>query len=76
MPDVHVERVEYPSKPYRTYFVGHWVATALTYRKPALLFITEWGIWPSSENFVLQAAANLWRHPFARGCAGALVPGA
>jgi hypothetical protein len=23
----------------------------LTYRQPALLWITEWGIWPSSENW-------------------------
>ena len=26
---------------------------SLTYRKPAQLWITEWGIWPSSENWHL-----------------------
>jgi hypothetical protein len=50
VPDVHVERVEYPPKPYRTYFVAHCVATALMFRRPALLFITEWDVWPGSEN--------------------------
>jgi hypothetical protein len=51
--DAHVERVAYPSEPYRIFFVAHWIATSLTYRRPALLWITEWGIWPSSENWHL-----------------------
>src|SRR5579871_2633032 len=46
----HKERVRYPPEHYRIFFVAHWIATSLTYRKPALLWITEWGIWPSSEN--------------------------
>jgi hypothetical protein len=53
MPDVHVERIEYPPLPYRVFFIAHWIASELTYRRPTLLFITEWGIWPSSENWHL-----------------------
>jgi hypothetical protein len=53
MPDVRVERIEYPPAPHQVFFFAHWVASELTYRKPALLFITEWGIWPSSENWHL-----------------------
>jgi hypothetical protein len=46
----HKERVRYPPEHYRIFFVAHWIATSLTYRRPTLLWITEWGIWPSSEN--------------------------
>jgi hypothetical protein len=53
MPDVHVERIQYPPEPYRVFFVAHRVASVLTYRMPTLLSITEWGIWPSSENWHL-----------------------
>jgi hypothetical protein len=53
MPDVHVERIQYPPEYYRVLFFAHWVASELSYRKPTLLFITEWGIWPSSENWHL-----------------------
>jgi hypothetical protein len=47
------ERIRYPAEPHRVFFVAHWIATSLTYRMPALLWITEWGIWPSSENWHL-----------------------
>jgi hypothetical protein len=53
MPDVRVERIQYPAEPYRVFSVAHWVASVLTYRKPALLFVTEWDIGPSSENWHL-----------------------
>ena len=53
MPDVHVERIQYPPEPYRVFFVAHRVASVFTYRMPTLLSITEWGIWPSSENWHL-----------------------
>ena len=53
MPDVRVERIEYPPEPYRVFFFAHWIASQLTHRRPTLLFITEWGIWPSSENWHL-----------------------
>jgi hypothetical protein len=53
MPDVNIERIDYPTEPYRIFYFAHWVASELTYRRPTLLFITEWGIWPGSENWHL-----------------------
>ena len=53
MPDVKVERINYPTEPYRIIYFAHRVASELTYRRPTLLLITEWGIWPSSENWHL-----------------------
>jgi hypothetical protein len=53
MPGVHVERVRYPREPYRVFCIARWIAATLPSRKPTLLFITEWGIWPSSENWHL-----------------------
>jgi hypothetical protein len=43
----------YPTEAYRYHYIAHWIATSLTYREPALLLITEWGIWPNSENWHL-----------------------
>lgn len=51
--DMKVERVNYPPEPYRLYYVARWMATELPERTPVLLWITEWGIWPSSENWHL-----------------------
>ena len=48
-----MERICYPSLPHAIFFVSHWIATSITYRTPTLLWITEWGIWPSSENWHL-----------------------
>lgn len=53
MSGVSVERIEYPSEPYRIFFFAHYTSTQITFREPSLLFITEWGIWPSSENWHL-----------------------
>jgi hypothetical protein len=53
MPSVHVERIQYPREPYRIFFVAHWIASVLTYRRPVLLFLTEWDVWPNSENWHL-----------------------
>jgi hypothetical protein len=53
VPDARVERVDYPHEPYQFFFFSRWIASRLTYRRPILLFITEWGIWPSSENWHL-----------------------
>jgi hypothetical protein len=52
-PSAHLVHVSYPSEPYRTYYLAHWIATELTHRMPTLLWVTEWGIWPSSENWHL-----------------------
>ena len=49
----HVTRLGYPQQPHRVFFISHWIARSLTHRKPALLWLTEWGVWPSSENWHL-----------------------
>jgi len=53
MPDAVVERVNYPTEPHRIFALAHWIASSLTYRMPSLLWLTEWNIWPSSENWHL-----------------------
>jgi hypothetical protein len=52
-PGLVSERIAYPAEPYRFYFLARWIATELPFRSPTLLWITEWGIWPSSENWHL-----------------------
>jgi hypothetical protein len=47
-----VYTVSYPKEAYRYHYFAHWIATALTYREPALLLVTEWGIW-DNENWHL-----------------------
>jgi len=51
VPESQVELVSYPAKPYQIFVLAHWIAQCLTYRQPTLLWITEWDIWPSSENW-------------------------
>lgn len=53
IPGVQTQRIEYPPESHRLFFVAHWIATEITYTQPTLLFITEWGIWGSSENWHL-----------------------
>jgi hypothetical protein len=53
IPGVRAERIEYPAKAHHIFFIAHWVATTLTYGQPALLLLSEWGIWGSSENWHL-----------------------
>jgi hypothetical protein len=48
-----MERIDYPTQSYQFFGMAHWIASSLTYRMPTLLWITEWGIWPSSENWHL-----------------------
>jgi hypothetical protein len=43
-------RLRFPSKPYRFFYYSRWVAGSIAWRAPVLLWITEWGIWNSSEN--------------------------
>jgi hypothetical protein len=52
-PNLGRKRIDYPREPYRFYSYAHWIAISQMYRRPALLWITEWGIWPSSENWHL-----------------------
>lgn len=47
------ERVNYPAEPHRFVAMARWMGATLPERMPVLLWITEWGIWPSSENLHL-----------------------
>lgn len=47
------ERISFPEESYRYFFFSHWIAKSLTFRMPALLWITESGIWGGSENWHL-----------------------
>jgi hypothetical protein len=53
VPETQVERIGYPREPHRVFAIAHWIASSLTYRMPTLVWITEWGIWASSENLHL-----------------------
>lgn len=53
VPEMEMERIAYPTEPYRIFVMAHWIANSLTQQMPTLLWITEWGIWPSSENWHL-----------------------
>ena len=44
------ERAPYPREAYGFFWAAHWIASSITYRWPVLLWVTEWGIWDSSEN--------------------------
>ena len=46
-------RTSYPREPYRMFYIAHWISSELVFRMPTLLWVTEWGIWPSSENWHL-----------------------
>jgi hypothetical protein len=39
--------------PGRLLYLAEWIARETTYRNPTLLWLTEWGIWHSSENWHL-----------------------
>jgi hypothetical protein len=53
VPEVLVERVDYPPEPHRIFVIAHWIARSLTVRAQTLLWVTERDIWPSSENWHL-----------------------
>jgi hypothetical protein len=48
-----LERFEYPHEAYRFFPIARAIAHTIVYRQPTLLWVTEWGIWPSSENWQL-----------------------
>jgi len=53
IPQVQMERFGYPKEAHRIFIWAHWIATSLTFRQPTLLWLTEWSIWPNSENWHL-----------------------
>jgi hypothetical protein len=53
IPDMQIERINYPKQSYGLAHVARWISNSNTYNEPCLLWITEWRIWPSSENLHL-----------------------
>ena len=47
------ERFDYPNEGYRFFPIASAIAHSIMYQQPTLLWVTEWGIWPSSENWQL-----------------------
>ena len=47
------ERFNFPSEGYRFFPIAKAIAQSITYRQATLLWVTEWGVWPSSENWQL-----------------------
>lgn len=43
----------YPKEAHGIFATASWFARSFMLGKPVLLWITEWGIWPSSENWPL-----------------------
>jgi hypothetical protein len=52
-PETQRERIGYPKEPYRVFSIAHWIASSLAFRMPTLVWVTEWSIWASSENWHL-----------------------
>jgi hypothetical protein len=50
---IFVETFPYPPTPGRMLYYADWIASNITYRQPTLVWVTEWSIWPSSENWHL-----------------------
>ncbi len=42
------EKFDYPKAFSRMMYMAYWIASSVMFRKPALLWITEWGIWGES----------------------------
>src|SRR5215469_15076650 len=47
---LYTERFAYPNEAYRFFSIARAIAQSIPHRRPTLLWVTEWGIWPSSEN--------------------------
>jgi hypothetical protein len=50
---LHTERFTYPREAYRFFPIASVIAQSIMYRRPTLMWVTEWGIWHSSENWQL-----------------------
>src|ERR1700747_1385756 len=53
IPEIHRAHVYYPTTVARIFYLAQWIGSSLMFRNPALVWITEWGIWGSSENLHL-----------------------
>jgi hypothetical protein len=52
-PEVHRAHVHYPTTTGRILYLAQWIGNSLLFHNPALVWITEWGVWSSSENWHL-----------------------
>jgi len=52
-PEIHRAHVHYPTTTGRILYLTQWIGNSLLFRNPALVWITEWGVWSSSENWHL-----------------------
>jgi hypothetical protein len=46
-------RLQFPKSPFAFYSWARRVSSSITFERPSLLWIVEWGIWESSENWNL-----------------------
>jgi hypothetical protein len=53
IPGAHCQHVWHRDIGENFLQMARWIADSLTYRMPVLLWITEWGIWGSDENWHL-----------------------
>jgi hypothetical protein len=53
IPEIHRAHVHYPNSTGRIFYLAYWIGSSLMYRSPVLVWVTEWGIWGSSENWHL-----------------------
>jgi hypothetical protein len=53
VPDAKFETIGFPAKPHGFFYFAQRIAQVLSFRQPVLLWMTEWGIWGSSENWHL-----------------------
>lgn len=48
-------RLNFPKDIAGTYRWANWIANHIVFDEPCLLWINEWGIWPSTENLHLYS---------------------
>jgi hypothetical protein len=53
LPTKELLQLSVRTKDFRTYPLCHFIARTLSYNDDVLLWVTEWGIWRSSENWHL-----------------------
>jgi len=58
-------RLDFPKDISGAYRWANWIASHLVFEEPCLIWIAEWGIWPTSENlhlyYTLRHAQNDFR---------------
>jgi hypothetical protein len=57
-------RLEFAENTRRLVYFSTWIAEHLPYKQPVLLWLTEWGIWSSSENWHLYDLLRKSHHEY------------